>query len=288
MSLSRDNTGSWVGISHWSNKFCDRFEQRHRNSWRSARRSSVTAGCKRFGESISGKSKITKRRTCCFFIKNHSYGKEELDWYWTREIISLNTKFRRKWFIFFVVQRVHREEDGAVHFWIMKENLRNPFPQSVHWSDGRWKVFLGLGGGDEKEIPVLFWCFRISCLFPSSLGTFGTQSYWSLFTGQCDDSEELLPVLLPCRLFCLLILVTKVTRILTRFTWMSHVVHKTYTIHGKDIKTRYIWSTSTLQLRRDWHSIRLDWMQSTFKKRFQLKYSKKLLDWKLEKSYTKK
>ena len=30
-------------------------------------------------------------------------------------------------------QQVHREEDGAVHFWRIKENLQNPFPQSIHW-----------------------------------------------------------------------------------------------------------------------------------------------------------
>ena len=32
-------------------------------------------------------------------------------------------------------QHVHREEDGADHFWRIKENLPNPFPQSIHWSD---------------------------------------------------------------------------------------------------------------------------------------------------------
>ena len=33
MSLSRDNTDSWVRISHGSNKICDGFEQqRHRSS----------------------------------------------------------------------------------------------------------------------------------------------------------------------------------------------------------------------------------------------------------------
>ena len=32
-------------------------------------------------------------------------------------------------------QKVHREEDGAFHFQRIKENLQNPFPQSIHWSD---------------------------------------------------------------------------------------------------------------------------------------------------------
>ena len=45
-------------------------------------------------------------------------------------------------------QKVHREEDGAVYFWRIKENLQNQFPHSPHWSDSKWKVCLA-GGGDK-------------------------------------------------------------------------------------------------------------------------------------------
>ena len=49
-------------------------------------------------------------------------------------------------------QQVHREEDGAVHFWRIKENLQNQFPQSIiHWSDNRWKACLEAGGGAKKR-----------------------------------------------------------------------------------------------------------------------------------------
>ena len=48
-------------------------------------------------------------------------------------------------------QHVHREEDGAVNFWRIKENLQNPFPQSIHWSDDRWKACLAGGGGDKRR-----------------------------------------------------------------------------------------------------------------------------------------
>ena len=44
-------------------------------------------------------------------------------------------------------QQVHREEDGAVHFWSMKENLQNQSPQSIHSSDDRWKACFAAGGG---------------------------------------------------------------------------------------------------------------------------------------------
>ena len=48
-------------------------------------------------------------------------------------------------------QKVHREEDGAVHFWRIKENLQSPFPQSIHWSDDRWKSCLAAGGGAKRR-----------------------------------------------------------------------------------------------------------------------------------------
>ena len=53
-------------------------------------------------------------------------------------------------------QQVHREEDGAVLFWRMKENLQSQFPQSIHWSDDRWKACLAARGGGKKETSVLY------------------------------------------------------------------------------------------------------------------------------------
>ena len=47
-------------------------------------------------------------------------------------------------------QQVQREDDGAVHFWRIKENLQNPFPHSPHWSDDRWKACLAAGGGAKR------------------------------------------------------------------------------------------------------------------------------------------
>ena len=48
-------------------------------------------------------------------------------------------------------QKVHREEDGAVHFWRITENLQNPLTQSIHWSDDRWKACLAAGGGSKRR-----------------------------------------------------------------------------------------------------------------------------------------
>ena len=168
----------------------------------------------------------------------------------------------------------------------------------------------------QEKIPVLYWFFRNNCVSPSSSRTFRMQSQWSFISVQCWYSERILPIYLwywmcvqssfyhqlwintwrskfeqttdSIYSFCLLILGTKVTRILKRLTWMYHVERDTCTVHGRNIKTRYIGSTPILRLRKDWHSIRHDRMQSSFKEYFQLIVFQKLLDWRLEKSYMKK
>ena len=58
--------------------------------------------------------------------------------------------------------------------------------------------------------------------------------------------------------FCRWIPWTRITRILTRSTWMHRVMHNTCIKHGRNIKTRYIGSTSILLWRKDWSSIKHD------------------------------
>ena len=49
-------------------------------------------------------------------------------------------------------QQMHREDDGAIHFWRIKDNLQNQFPQSIKWSDDRWKACLAAGGGVKRRL----------------------------------------------------------------------------------------------------------------------------------------
>ena len=184
-----------------------------------------------------------------------------------------------------------------------------PTNSSLVWQS--MESMLGSRRRSKKEISVLHWRFRNNCLSPSSSRTFRTQSYWSFITGQCGDSERIyssiftifcvrlifilsstmdwyLEVKIQARdrqySFCLLIPGTRSTKILKRLTWMYHVVHNTCKTHGRNIKTRYIGSILILQFGKDWHSIKLDRMQSSFKEHFQLIVFQKLSDWKLKKS----
>ena len=48
-------------------------------------------------------------------------------------------------------KHVHREDDGAVHFWRIKENLQKYFPHCPHWSDSKWKKSMAGGGRNKKR-----------------------------------------------------------------------------------------------------------------------------------------
>ena len=180
-----------------------------------------------------------------------------------------------------------------------------------------WKVEEQHGKRRRKQekIPALYWFIRSNLVPPSSSRPFRTQFHWSYFTEQRCYSERHLPIHISrwmCKQFTfpssiqdwnrevkiwatdrqysfsLWIPWTKNTRILTRSTWMIRVMHNTCIEHGRNIRIRYIGSTSILLWRKDWRSIKHDRTLSFFTKHFQLIVSRKLFGWKLEKSYTRK
>ena len=52
--------------------------------------------------------------------------------------------------------QVHREDDGAIEFWRIKDYLRNHFLYCLQWSDDRWKKSMaGVGGNKKNTITVL-------------------------------------------------------------------------------------------------------------------------------------
>ena len=66
-------------------------------------------------------------------------------------IMSLSRVSRKVIYLLRHSQHVNREEDGAVQFWRIKENLQKYFLHSPHWSDSKWKVCFAGGGGNKKR-----------------------------------------------------------------------------------------------------------------------------------------
>ena len=47
--------------------------------------------------------------------------------------------------------RIQREDDGAVEFWRIKDDLQKYFLHCHHWSDEKWKKSMARGGGNKKR-----------------------------------------------------------------------------------------------------------------------------------------
>ena len=136
-SLSEDNTHSWVRISHGSNKI--EMDLKNNDTKDFACRSKAQAKPQR-REPTGSSSKIipTERRNWIDIEPGkHSLSAYEV----SKKVIYL---LRHS-------QQAQREEDGAVHFWRIRENLQNQFPPIPHWSDDRWKACLAAGGGAKRR-----------------------------------------------------------------------------------------------------------------------------------------
>ena len=149
VSLSRDNTHSWVRISHGSNKFVmnlnnneteipeDQLEEYalKLSAKDFACRSKAKAKPQRREPAGSSPRIVPIERRNWIDIKPGKYSLSEYEI--SKKVIYL---LRHS-------QQVRREEDGAVHFW----RNEGKSSQSIHWSDDRWKACLAAGGGGVKR-----------------------------------------------------------------------------------------------------------------------------------------
>ena len=196
-----------------------------------------------------------------------------------------------------------REEDGAIEFWRLKDYLRNEFESSQHWSDEKWKSTMAKGGGTKKRFQY--------CTDPSGqeivyFGALQGHSGRNFIDPSLQDN-----VLIPNDFFeyiyhigCEINLHSIVNsglipggqnlsnRQTVFFTSVdpmnkehkdpdvinldARVLLGTSRKCGRNIKTRYIGSTSNLLKRKDLSSIKHDRTQSSFTTRSQLIVSRRL------------
>ena len=139
MSLKRDNTHSCVRISHGSNKFVmnlnnseteipeDQLEEYALKLSAKDFACRTKAKTKPQRRELAGSSPrivpIERRNWIDIETGKYSFSEYEVS--------------KKVTFLLRHSQQMHREEDGAIHFWRIKENLQNQVPQSIHLSDDR-------------------------------------------------------------------------------------------------------------------------------------------------------
>ena len=139
MSLNKDNTHSWVRISHGSNKFVMNLNNNETEIPEDQLEEyALKLNAKDFACRSKAKAKTQRRQPAgssprIALIERRNWidiepGKYSFSEYEVSKKVT---------FLLRHSQQMHREEDGAIHFWRINEYLQKHFPYCPHWSDDK-------------------------------------------------------------------------------------------------------------------------------------------------------
>ena len=157
-SVNKDNSHSWVRISHGLNKLVtdlsnnkedanDEQETSEMQFGDFALKSNVLA----FSSRPKAKAKPRRRTPACSSTKTVLISERS----WTdiepENYSSIADPMSRQLSTLLDPGDLPREEDDAIKFWRLKDYLRNDFEYSQHRSDDVWKSKMAGGGGNKKR-----------------------------------------------------------------------------------------------------------------------------------------
>ena len=199
-SVNKDNSHSWVRISHGLNKLVTNLNNKEQDdneqetSEMQFEDYALKSNARAFASWSKAKAKPQRRTSCQLIHKTIPVGERT----WT-DIEpgkhSLSDYSVSKKLIFLLRHgSLPREDDGAIEFWRLKIifgtilcnlNIGLTMCGRAKWQRRRRK---------QEKISILYWSFRRNSIPPSSSRSFRTQSRWSFITGQCINSGRFLRV----------------------------------------------------------------------------------------------
>ena len=149
MSMNKDNSHSWARISNGSNKFVTNLNNNEQEiSEVQLKEFALKLDARDFACRTKAKAKPQRRELAGPSTRTVPIG----DRIWTdvepREYSISDYEVLKK-----LIHRrqVHREDDGAIEFWRIKDDLQKYFLPCHHWSDDKWKKSTAGGGRNKKR-----------------------------------------------------------------------------------------------------------------------------------------
>ena len=258
LSLSRDNSLSWVRISHGSNKFV---MDLHNNDTEIPEDQALQLNAKDFVGRSKAKTKPQRRepadsssrivpteRRMERFISGKSSESIPTIVHWSDD----------RWKACLAAGGVKRR----FQYWTADSELIVSF-RALQGHSGRNLIDPSLQ--DNVVFPIGF--FQYFCHIGSAFNLHYTINSGLILGGQNLSNRQTIYVVFPNDFFeynyhvgcainwqyslCFWTPWTKTTRILTRSTWKHRILHNTCTMHGRNIRTHFFGSTSNLLKRKD-------------------------------------
>ena len=152
MSMNKDNSHSWVRISHGSNKFVTNLNNNEQEiSEAQLEQYALKLKASDFACRSKAKAKPQRREPAGSSTKTIPIGER----CWTDvepgEYSISDYAVSKKLIHLLRHARTQREDDGATEFWRIKDDLQKYFLHCHHWSDDKWKKSMAGGGGNKKR-----------------------------------------------------------------------------------------------------------------------------------------
>ena len=151
--MNKVNFHSWVRISHGSNK-CDTNlnNNEHEISEVQLEEYALKLDARDFACRSKAKGKPQRREPAGPSTRTIPIGERTWTDVDTGEYsLSDNAVSKKLIHLLRHGRQVHREDDGAIEFWRITDNLQEHFWHCHHWSDDKWKKSMAGGGGGNKK-----------------------------------------------------------------------------------------------------------------------------------------
>ena len=156
-SINKDNSHSWVRISHGLNKLVtdliDKEDDDNEQETSETKSEEFALETNVLAFASRSKAKAKPRRSTSAYSSTRTV--PICEWFWTDIDPGTysNIAFPVSKRLTTLLRHGHlpREEDGAIEFWRLKDRLRHEFENSHHWSDEVWKSKMAGGGGKKKR-----------------------------------------------------------------------------------------------------------------------------------------
>ena len=152
MSLNKDNSHSWVRITHGLNKLVTNVNNNEQEtSEMQFEEYAFKLNAGDFACRSKAKAKPQRRTSASSSTRTIPIGER----FWTAvepgEYSISDYAVSKKLTHLLRHARIQREDDGAIEFWRTKDNLQKHFLYCHHWSDSKWKACLAGGGGNKNR-----------------------------------------------------------------------------------------------------------------------------------------
>ena len=154
-SVNKDNSYSWVRISHGLNKLVTDLSNKEdddneqETSEMKFEEFALKTNALAFASRSKAKAKLRKRSSACSCTRTVPIC--ERSWTDVESVTYSHITYpvSRRLSTLLRHGSLPREEDGAIEFWRLKDCLRYKFENSRHWSDEMWKSRMAGGGGNN-------------------------------------------------------------------------------------------------------------------------------------------